>query len=77
MPTVRRYLKSGRLPKVQPGGERCRVLIPRHAVTDQLQAMAGTLASSKPQPTCTIDDTQLNKNNQRKYGPTPRWQGRR
>ena len=27
--TVRRYLADGRLPKVQPGGPRCRVLIPR------------------------------------------------
>ena len=30
--TVRRYLKLGRLPKHQPGGPRCRVLIPMSAV---------------------------------------------
>jgi hypothetical protein len=30
--TVHRYLKSGRLPKVQIGGFRCRVLIPREAL---------------------------------------------
>lgn len=26
--TVRRYLRDGRLPSIQPGGPRCRVLIP-------------------------------------------------
>jgi len=30
--TVRRYLKSGRLPKAQPGGRGCRVLIPSDAI---------------------------------------------
>ena len=39
--TVRRYLKSGRLPKVQFGGFRCRVLIPREA----LQLAAGSLGT--------------------------------
>ena len=30
--TVRRYLRDGCLPKFQPGGSRCRVLIPRVAL---------------------------------------------
>lgn len=30
--TISRYLKSGKLPKVQPGGKRCRVMIPRSAL---------------------------------------------
>jgi hypothetical protein len=30
--TVSRYLASGRLPKIQFGGRRCRVLIPRAAL---------------------------------------------
>jgi hypothetical protein len=38
--TVRRYLKSGRLTKYQPGGENCRVSIP-----------ASELAATTKQPT--------------------------
>lgn len=30
--TVRRYLRDGRLPSIQPGGRRCRVLIPASAL---------------------------------------------
>lgn len=32
LPTVRRYLRNGRLPFIQPGGPHCRVLIPRSAL---------------------------------------------
>lgn len=31
--SVHRYLKSGRLPKYQPGGTNCRVSIPRSALS--------------------------------------------
>lgn len=46
--TVRRYVKEGRLPSLQPGGKRCRVLIPRSALgidssrADGLAATSGT-----------------------------------
>lgn len=30
--TINRYLASGKLPKVQPGGKGCRVMIPRSAL---------------------------------------------
>ncbi len=31
LPTIHRYRKSGRLPFIQPGGFRCRILIPKNA----------------------------------------------
>ena len=40
--TVWRYIRAGRFPIVQPGGPRCRVLIPR----DALQQRAAAVMSS-------------------------------
>ena len=67
--TVRRYLADGRLPAVQPGGRRCRVLIPRSAlnlftkVSDVARA-ARRPPSQKP----TAIPTRKSP-----AGPAPRW----
>ena len=71
--TVRRYLDDGRLPKVQPGGYRCRVLIPRDALESLKQA--GTSPSSSP-PSDSQKSKTSTKSPQR-CGPAPRWMGRR
>jgi|HubBroStandDraft_6_1064221.scaffolds.fasta_scaffold400408_2 excisionase family DNA binding protein len=39
--TLRRWLRSGRLPFVQPGGPGTKVLVPREAVTLWLRQKAG------------------------------------
>ena len=78
MATVRRYLRDGRLPKVQPGGKRCRVMIPRDALEEFLPSsyasgestdvpMADNTAVSSPPTTSTPRD----------HGPVPRWMERR
>lgn len=80
LPTVRRYLDQGILPKVQPGGFRCRIGIPRsllaavsnaksateEASAEALDAENGqrTGADSQPPPTSV------------RRGPKPRWMRR-
>jgi len=45
LPTVRRYLRDGRLPSIQPGGRRCRVLIPRSALESYSAAKSAARTS--------------------------------
>ena len=61
--TVRRYLKSGRLPFIQPGGFRCRILIPRNALNS-----SGKIPSenSPPPPRAKKPETKT-------FGPEPAW----
>jgi hypothetical protein len=77
MATVRRYLKDGRVPSVQPGGARCRVLIPVAAVehflctsTDTNDSV-GTPAADAPGECNTFD------HDERRHGPEPHWTRRR
>lgn len=51
--SVHRYLRDGKLPKYQPGGENCRVSIPASAleVTAQRQ-----VDDSSPQPAAPVAD---------------------
>ena len=74
MATVRRYLRDGRVPKIQPGGARCRVLIPRAAL--ELHLCPSTESDeSIGLPAAEIrDDSNRDK---RRHGPAPRWTGRR
>ena len=77
--TVRRYVKDGRLPKIQIGGPRCRVLIPLDAIEGSLQrspevteeGQATLQASSE-----TVSTISSNKSPHRR-GPEPRWRERR
>lgn len=67
--TVRRYLADGRLPAVQPGGRRCRVLIPRSALN--LFTKVGDVAHAARRPS-TDKPTAMPKRKS-PAGPTPRW----
>ena len=75
--TVRRYLSDGRLPSVQPGGRRCRVLIPRGVLAQFLT----------PGPALGLSNKRLSDKNAlaisrhassdgRLSGPVPRWKSR-
>lgn len=70
--TVRRYLKKGSLPKSQPGGPGCRVLIPVSAI--------GASCESVPQSDVRHETKERPKNLRKTPsnakpipGPTPRW----
>jgi excisionase family DNA binding protein len=66
--TVRRLLASGLLPFVQPGGKRCRILIPRSA----LESLTDSAAESVNFPTVpTKENTQSNESV--RSGARPRW----
>ena len=67
--TVWRYLADGRIPRLQPGGRRCRVLIPRSALVDPAGWQNSLPDSSEPSVTTTIPATQDDK----PRGPGPRW----
>lgn len=47
--TVRRYLRDGRIPSIQPGGRRCRVLIPRSAL-ESFTVVKRASGTTKPNP---------------------------
>ena len=77
--TVRRYLADGRLPKIQPGGQRCRVLIPRDALNASFRPQSMTKAEgeasvqrdARPEEICNSNSPPKSS------GPTPRWRQRR
>lgn len=68
--TVRRYLADGRLPSMQPGGPRCRVLIPVSALT-QFAGKAGDRSLSRPLPVANA--TVPASAGRSLPGPAPRW----
>jgi excisionase family DNA binding protein len=73
--SVRRYLADGRLPKYQPGGHRCRVLIPRDALerldpaqqdTPCIQITTNETSEPETMPPDDLSSRSL-------AGPLPRW----
>ena len=78
MSTVRRYLADGRLPKLQPGGPRCRVLIPRWALfaipVDEPHAPEGGIAQ-RPCPKEAEEPADIATRTL--PGPRPRWRQQR
>lgn len=63
--TVHRYLKSGRIEFVQPGGPRSRILISRHALQKKTpEADKGGTPG---------DSTSADTDKQPVSGPRPRW----
>jgi len=74
--TVRRYLEDGRLPKVQPGGPRCRVLIPRNAL-DAFRPQTARPGAPETRNFTADESAPSLKNPPPHHGPAPRWMGRR
>lgn len=69
--TVRRYLRDGRLPSVQPGGRRSRVLIPVTA----LEPFVATAVRLSTQPIAPVE-VNLKRQDRTKRpipGPSPLW----
>src|SRR5262245_37496200 len=75
LPTVRRYIKAGRIPVIQPGGKRCRVLIPVSALHSQSASAIETVEvpPEEPQRSPDVPDPRAT----RPSGPTPQWLKRR
>ncbi len=72
--TVRRYLRTGRLPSLQPGGRRCRVLIPAAAL--ERFTVARPLASTNRTdlPETVVTPAFISKRTL--PGPTAKWRRR-
>ena len=70
--TVRRYLKRGLLSSIQPGGARCRVLIPRNAL-DSLPTGLNATAAGSDQAVSKASSLSTCDERPRLSGPTPRW----
>jgi len=64
--TVRRFIAAKRIPVFQPGGRRCRVLIPRDAL-DRTSLMQPTLDARAERPAAAPSAPRI-------PGPAPRWQ---
>ena len=73
--TVRRYLADGRLPKVQPGGHRCRVLIPRNALEHPRHSKdeGGQATTTVNDPETSVATSPLDIGPRDLPGPLPRW----
>jgi hypothetical protein len=61
--TARRLVKVGKIPAIQPGGKRTRILIPRDALS---------LVASTAEPPVKGDGGEPNQSSH-KRGPTPKW----
>jgi hypothetical protein len=71
LPTVRRYLASGKLLKVQPAGKRGRIGIPR----SELSKLSVTAASPGDLSAGNSKPPNDHKSAKRRFGPAPRWLG--
>lgn len=70
--TVKRYLARGDLPKYQPGGKACRVLIPRQAL--ESFASSSGIGTAPPASDLNEGDASDSETKQpRRRGPRPRW----
>ena len=74
MATVRRRLKDGGIPSIQPGGPGCRVLIPREALRfDFWQALGEEQKPYPPTPAELATSETQREEMPGIPGPTPRW----
>ena len=71
--TVRRYLKDGRLAAIQHGGRRCRVLIPRSALTQFLPAAGVKHAAGQGPSGAVKTSAQTGSKPERLSGRKPLW----
>lgn len=73
--TVRRYVADGRLPSAQPGGRRCRVLIPVSALSGFVRTRPTIAPQPQPKsPTTSIASRHIPKKTL--PGPPPRWRSK-
>jgi hypothetical protein len=70
--TVRRYIDSGRLPSFQPGGPRCRVLIPVEALNRLAPVNTEAQASRAEGSRATTEPPY--SSSKPLPGPKPKWQ---
>jgi hypothetical protein len=69
--TVHRYLKSGKLPAVQPGGFRARILIPLRSLGERSPELPAPYVATAD---CVSDsDAVKSDDTTRIPGPPPRW----
>lgn len=68
--TVRRYLRDGRIPSSQPGGLRCRVLIPVSALEPYAKALGPAFQASGPDQPKAVRRAVSKRS---ASGPKPRW----
>ena len=68
--TVRRYLRDGRIPSFQPGGLRCRVLIPVSALEPYAQAAGSVSRTARPNQPKVVPRAVSKRS---RSGPKPRW----
>ena len=74
--TVHRYLKAGKLPSVQPGGKRCRILIPASALanhTSQSTFCSAPNAAANSVAAINHPNYPNAISHERLSGPEPRW----
>ena len=71
--TVRRYLKAGKLPHDQPGGPRCRILIPLSALPSSENEPASVDPESGPTEEAITAEAEHPQTLERLPGPKPRW----
>jgi hypothetical protein len=70
--TVRRYLKGGKLPYLQPGGRRGRILIPVDILTAIPPSVSDAIHISDPGSLSLIPG-EMESGAARLPGPQPRW----
>ena len=77
--TVRRYLERDKLPKCQPGGPRCRILIPRSALDACLPTTSesGDDAKHSAQTPKLQSQSKTSINSPQSSGRKPVWIGRK
>jgi excisionase family DNA binding protein len=71
--TVRRYVKAGKLPHNQPGGRRCRILIPLSALSHSGSGSASVDLADPTISEAASNQPEQPENLERLPGPKPRW----
>lgn len=76
--TVRRYIRDGKIPYIQPGGPRSRILIPRDVLEAYLAREPHSHNANDASFNDSPDNSKPTKNTAtRRHGPVPRWKDRR
>jgi excisionase family DNA binding protein len=74
--TVHRNLQRGNIPYIQPGGKRCRILIPASVLTNwNSKSMSASAENETIKPTGAVEHSTCPDSipQERLPGPKPRW----